>query len=417
MQAPALHFLFSPPASKRICARALNTDYSWIARWIHCSLILSALEVPKSTMPHAIATLEHNTDGPDNHDQADLQLLLKNKLQGVPASHLPAVTLADILDQTPRALNIANIPSDIQLSFFFHNRAAIGRYASKPIKDEDKQSMEITRAIWFYRLDEAHQFQRFHDIMRWNTAIFVALLAQHSQSSDLKNSAHSEAGVLDRRRGTIDSYRPGRVTTPTHAPIPPAAILFIKQYLAAVIEHHNTPTSSFAARESFILMWKTGPWELFTVFGGAQKKLLKNAMKKLSKEWEAELRVAESQLGRQRYERKVGKFVGGVVPGKRGMGVRAEEVKNEDGNVDKANLVLPGRGEDEGNSGNDMLQALLAPYVPQINEARGQDGKGAKSGATEVEGTLVTDVRSAIAALQKMEPRDILPVLIRLFPG
>jgi len=153
------------------------------------------------------------------------------------------------------------------------------------------------------------------------------------------------------------------------------------------------------------------------VFGGAQKKLLKNAMKKLSKEWEAELRVAESQLGRERYERKVGKFVGGVVPGKREMGVRAEEVKSEDGNVDMANPVLPERGEGEGNSGNGLLQALLAPYVPQTNEARGQDGKGVKRGATEVEGTLVTDVRSAIAALQTMEPRDILPVLIRLFPG
>ena len=153
------------------------------------------------------------------------------------------------------------------------------------------------------------------------------------------------------------------------------------------------------------------------MFGGAQKKLLKNAMKKLSKEWEAELRVAESQMGRERYERKVGKFVGGVVSGKREMGVRAEEVKNEDGNVDKANLVLPERGEAEGNSGNGLLQALLAPYVPQANEARGQDGKGAKSGATEVEGTLVTDVRSAISALQTMQPRDILPVLIRLFPA
>ncbi|KAI4632261.1 uncharacterized protein J4E87_001733 [Alternaria ethzedia] len=368
-------------------------------------------------MSHAITAFEHKTDGPDNHNQAKLQLLLKNKLQGVPPNHLPTVTLADILDQTPRALDIANIPPDIQLPFFLHNRAAIDRYASKPIKDGEKQSMEITRAIWFYRLDQTHHFQRFHDIMRWNTAIFVALLAQHSQSSEQKSSAHSEAGVLDRRRGTMDSYRPGRVTTPTHAAIPPAAIRFIKQYLAAVIEHHNTPTSSFAARESFILNWKTGPWELFTVFGGAQKKLLKNAMKKLSKEWETELRVAESQLGRERYERKAGKFVGGVVPGKREMGVRAEEVKREDGNVDMANVVLSGRGEGEGNSGNALLQALLAPYVPRTNETRVQDGKGVKSGATEVEGTLVTDVRSAIAALQNMQPRDILPVLIRLFPA
>ncbi|KAI4948924.1 hypothetical protein J4E91_005386 [Alternaria rosae] len=374
-----------------------------------------------SMMPHAITALEQNTNGPDNHDQAELQLLLKNKLHGVPANHLPAVTVADILDQTPQALNIANIPSDIQLLFFLHNRAAIDRNAGKPIKDKEKQSIELTRAIWFYRLDEAHQFQRFHDIMRWNTAIFVALLAQQSQSSDQRQSLHGEAGAVDRRRGTIDSYRPGRVTTPTHAAIPPAAIRFIKQYLAAVIEHHNTPTSSFVARESFILTWKTGPWELFTVFGGAQKKLLKNAMKKLSKEWEAELRVAETQLGRERYERKIGNFVGGVVPGKRKMGVRAVEALDEEksggGNVKREDVVLTDREEGKEEGGNGLLQALLSPYIPQTKEIRGQDGNGVKSGVVEVEGTPVTDVRSAIAALQKMEPRNILPVLIRLFPG
>jgi hypothetical protein len=32
---------------------------------------------------------------------------------------------------------------------------------------------------------------------------------------------------------------------------------------------------------------------LFTVFGGAQKKLMKNAMKVLSKDWEAELAIAK----------------------------------------------------------------------------------------------------------------------------
>jgi hypothetical protein len=368
-------------------------------------------------MPHVITALEQNTNGLEYHDQAELQLLLKDKLHGIPTLHLPALTLADILDQTPRALNIPNIPPDIQLPFFLENRAAIDHYAGKPMKDEEKQSLEITRAIWFYRLDEAHQFQRFHDTMRWNTAIFVALLALHSQSSD---SPHGEVGAVDRRRGPVDSYRPGRVTTPspTHVPIPPAAIRFIKHYLAAVIEHHNAPTSSFTARESLIRTWKTGPWELFTVFGGAQKKLLKNAMKKLSREWDAEFRVAEKQLGRKRYEREVGKFVGGLLPGKRELGVRGVEVfvKEEGVHVQMRDSVLVEQEESGEAAGNELLQALLSPYTLLAKEARMQGEKGGKSGVVEVEGTPVTNLRHAIATLQKMEPRDILPVLIRLFP-
>lgn len=75
---------------------------------------------------------------------------------GVPNHHLPSLILSDILDQTPRALNIANISPDIQLQFFLQNRATIDNYAGKAIKDDDKQSFDITRAIWFYRLDEAH---------------------------------------------------------------------------------------------------------------------------------------------------------------------------------------------------------------------------------------------------------------------
>jgi hypothetical protein len=366
-------------------------------------------------MPHVITALEQNINGPEYHDQAELQLLLKDKLHGMPTLHLPALTLADILDQTPRALNIPNIPPDIQLPFFLKYRAAIDHYAGKPIKDEEKQSLEITRAIWFYRLDEAHQFQRFHDTMRWNTAIFVALLALHSPSND---PPHGEVGAVDHRRAPVDSYRPGRVTTPTHVPIPPAAIRFIKHYLAAVIEHHNAPTSSFTARESFIRTWKTGPWELFTVFGGAQKKLLKNAMKKLSQEWEAELRVAEEQLGRKRYERKIGKLVGGLLPGKKELGVRGVEVfvKDESVNVQMRDSMLVKQEEGEEAVDNKLLQALLSPYAPLVKEARMQGEKGGKSGVVEVEGTPVTNLRHAITTLQKMEPRDILPVLIRLFP-
>jgi hypothetical protein len=384
-------------------------------------------------MPHATNALGESNHGlVDSSEKAKLELLLKTKLHGVPAFHLPTLTVADILDQTPRALAIPNIPSDIQLPFFLRNRATIDRYAGKPVKDEEKQSLDMTRAIWFYRLDEAHQFQRFHDVMRWNTAIFVALLALHSKSSDEKYSSDGEIRAADCRRGTMDSYRPGRPATSyggssskgSYKPITPAAIRFIKQYIAAVIEHHNTPTSSFTARESFVRAWKSGPWDLFTVFGGAQKKLLKNAMKTLGKRWEAELGVAEKQMGRERYQRDVGKFVGGLVPGRRDQGVHVIQAFVQDksggvkvdGNTDMENLALTGKREGEEAGGNTLLEALLSPYVPQTKQARKQDEAGVKSGTTEVEGTPVTDLRCAIAALQNMEPRDILPVLIRLFP-
>jgi hypothetical protein len=370
-------------------------------------------------MPHAITAVRQNTNGLDEYEKTELELLLKTKLEGVPSHHLPTLNLADILDQTSRALLLPNIPPDIQLRFFLHNRATIENYAGKPIKDEGKQSFEITRAIWFYRLDEAHQFQRFHDIMRWNTAIYVALLAIHSESNERKHSMHSEVKVPGRQRGSKDPYSPCN-TKDTYKPIPPAAIHFITQYLAAVLEHHNTPTSSFTARESFIRAWKSGPWDLFTVFGGAPKKLMKSAMKRLSRDWEAELAVAEKQMGRERYEREVGKFVGGLVPGRKDQGVRVWKVSREkkrgDGDVGMGDGVSSDQSEDKELGRNELLEALLSPFVPRTKEIRKQDEARVRTGVIEVGGTPVTDMRYAISTVQMVEPRDILPALIRLFP-
>ena len=89
-------------------------------------------------MPTTTAVLARNIHGFDNSKKAELELLLKTKLQGVPSHHLPSLILSDIPNQTPRALNIANIPPDIQLQFFLQNRATIDNYAAKAIKDDDK---------------------------------------------------------------------------------------------------------------------------------------------------------------------------------------------------------------------------------------------------------------------------------------
>jgi hypothetical protein len=372
-------------------------------------------------MPTTTVVLARNTHGFDFDDskKAELELLLKTKLQGVPNHHLPSLILSDILDQTPRALNIANIPPGIQLQFFLQNRATIDNYAGKAIKDDDKQSFDITRAIWFYRLDEAHQFQRFHDVVRWNTAIYVALLAQHSKVSSNKYSSHSEVRVIHHGHSSKDSYNP-RNTKDTYKPLPSAAIRFITQYLTAILEHHHTPTSSFAARESFLRAWNSGPWDLFTVFGGAQKKLMKNAMKVLSKDWEAELAIAKKQMGKERYDREVGKFVGGLIPGRKDQGVGAWERRGEekarDGDIDMENAAPKDQGEGKESHGNGLLEALLSPYVSHTKHTKKQAEAETRSGMTAVQGTPVIDMRYAITMVQRMKPEDMLPVLIRLFP-
>jgi hypothetical protein len=88
------------------------------------------------------------------------------------------------------------------------------------IERDVQQSLAITRAIFFYRLDPAHQFQRHHhNITRWNLALFTALLSLPDKSS----------------------------ANPTH--MPPADKRFMTSYLAGVMEHHNTP-QTFTAREA-----------------------------------------------------------------------------------------------------------------------------------------------------------------------
>ncbi|KAL7774992.1 hypothetical protein CFE70_005907 [Pyrenophora teres f. teres 0-1] len=207
-------------------------------------------------------------------------------------------------------------------------------YDGQPIKDGEKQHVDVTRAIWYYRTDERRQWVRYHDTTRWNLALFIALLA--AQETSGAGAAKVDANKTNRNKhiAMASSVANGAAT------VTPSAHRFIISYLAAVIEHHNAPSTCFTAREAFVAKWKNTKWDVFSVFTGAQKKVLKNRLKVLGKEWELECEVkAEKSQGPSR---------------------------------------TPG-GEHDG------------------------------------EAMTVTDVRHAIAAVLRMRPRDILPVLMRVF--
>lgn len=98
-------------------------------------------------MPHSTSAEQHpRTDG---EEHGYLSALLKAKIQAIPSYHIPTPALSDVLGQTPQASHIPNIPPDLQLAFFLRKRDVIDQYGSKPIKDEEKQSLHTTRAIWF----------------------------------------------------------------------------------------------------------------------------------------------------------------------------------------------------------------------------------------------------------------------------
>jgi hypothetical protein len=159
---------------------------------------------------------------------------------------------------------------------------------------------------------------------------------------------------------------------------------------------------------------------LFTVFGGAQKKLMKNAMKVLSKDWVAELAIAKKQMGKERYEREVGKFVGGLIPGRKDQGVSAWERRGEekarDGDIDMEDAAPKDQGEGKESHGNGLVEALFSPYVSHTKYTEKQAEAETRGGMTAVQGTPVIDMRYAITAVQRMKPEDMLPALIRLFP-
>jgi hypothetical protein len=170
-------------------------------------------------------------------------------------------------------------------------RTLIDATSGFAVQDEQRQKPDITRAIFYYRLDPAHQFQRYHDANRWNIALFLALLTTP--------------------KAKPEQYGPCKDTLW----FPETARRWVNRYLAAVLEHHNTPTE-FTARERFIKLWKSSRYDFFT-FRSGNAKVLKSLTKAFGKNGDDELERVKAEVGSEVFEKRVAKFVGVLVPGRR----------------------------------------------------------------------------------------------------
>ena len=347
--------------------------------------------MPSSTA--LTATFTHMATNANAGDVARLQSLLDCKLQDIPANHLPDITVHDILEQASKALHVSTLPPDLQLEFFLRIRNLINGDDGRPVKDETRQPLGITRAIFFYHLSEVYQFQRYHDTARWNLAFFTALL---STPTTVKMSTTLQP--------------PSRHSTDKTDEITPAARRFMTSYLAAVMERHNTPTV-FENREEFIRRWKDSNLDLFVSFKAGQVKLLRKAMQRLNVEWEAELDRVMRSMGRTQYDVCVAPFVGNIIPGRKDQGlpvVPRDDIRT----FTRSASPSPEAMEEIQSSlegGKELLEALRVPLEERQYQKTDEI-------IQEEETRTPVDVRYAITAMQNARPAEMLPALMRLFP-
>ncbi|KAH6621800.1 hypothetical protein C7974DRAFT_315408 [Boeremia exigua] len=333
-------------------------------------------------------------------ERAHLERLLAHKIRSIPPGHLPNLSLDDIIDRTEK-INLANVPQDIGLAFLLRYREALDSVVLAKQDWEDNSegnygdaneqtgttSLNLVRATWFYRLDPVRQFQRYHDTARWNIALYTALLTHHALASIPTNSDTSRSPAHRRR---VEAGAP-------RVDLSPAAVRFITAYLAAVFEHHtsssSSQSSSSSSREAFIRLHASSPLDLFTPHRSWAKKTLQREMKWLRVAWEDEISRAGARLSRAAFEGGIGLLVGSLVPGPGGAGAGAGGGLGRDADVD-----VGGGGE------NELLEALRVRY----------DGES-RGGKRGEEGVMVCDLRMAVACVQSVRPRDMLPVLVRTF--
>ena len=346
-------------------------------------------------------------------EKEELEALLKHKLRGIPKNDILDIKLNDILRATTKT-RLANMPLDINLAFLLRNRALIDECGGTPMKEDTRQTVDVCRAIWFWRLDTVRQFQRWHDGVRWNIAIFTALLSQHYAHPPDQRTAESQHH--DRGAGArIDSPRPTNVDV-ERGRLTPAAVRFMTLYLSAVLEQHTTSSSSpshsssFAKRESFIRLWRTSTYDLFTIHKSWARKALQRALKRLSREWEKELELARRRIDRYEWEQRVEPLVGSLVPGIAATRTRKDSSchpRPGGEEMEVAERLESGGVEGEGKQ---LLDALRTPCPVE------EPGDMQKGMVYDDERIVVCDLRTAISAVQSIRPRDMLPLLMRLFP-
>ena len=137
-----------------------------------------------------------------------------------------------------------NIPHNLQLPFFFTYYNSIIN-ANRTALKSSVQSLDVSRAIWYWGIDPTHSFFKDHEQIHYN--IILMILAVMSGS---KNEYTTTEG---RRFGWA----------------------FIMSWVE-LLDNDD----SFRHRDQFINIWKTGPYDLI-VFSEAQKQRVKYAVEAL----------------------------------------------------------------------------------------------------------------------------------------
>jgi hypothetical protein len=242
----------------------------------------------------------------------------------------------------------------------------------------------VTRATFFYRLDDHHQLARYHDSARWNIAIYLALLSSpsHISNSTPKSYSHST------------SY------------FSPAGRRFALAYLNAVRETHNAPYT-FTRREEFVKLWKESRYDFFTVMKSGQRAFLKKEMTRLKWEWEYELDRVRGSMGEEAYWSRVGPFVGCLVAGRVDQGRRKATVAFG-GVKDMMDERVEGSGDvNEWNGGaererNELLEGLRVPL----------DEKAVGGFGAEYE--TVMDLSAGLNTVKSSTAKEMLATLLAL---
>jgi hypothetical protein len=118
---------------------------------------------------------------------------------------------------------------------FFENRPFINKDGAVALKDN--QHLNITRAIWFYRIDPAHTFHGRNREIRYNVLGFLSCISK---------SLHQDHDVTK--------------------------VAFMKAFVLAYWEDLRRPLE-FIHREHFIELWKASPYDLLEFRSGELKAL------------------------------------------------------------------------------------------------------------------------------------------------
>lgn len=109
----------------------------------------------------------------------------------------------------------------------------------KAVKDESIQPLYLNRIMWHYAIDPAHSFSPYYKQVRWNVIMMAYVLA-------------------------LENY---------HESYDEDALHLIRGFVSAWIENmlywDAQDAEEYAARDSFIKIWKNCPYDLMT-FNNAQ---------------------------------------------------------------------------------------------------------------------------------------------------